>query len=198
MFFAAVFAFRLVTQSFFPPATRPQFLVDTYLPAGTHIRESEAFADTVQRFIQAQPGVTHVSSFIGAGGLRFLLVYTPEGENRAYVEFLVNVDDERKIDGLQAAVQKYLDENHPNANAIVKKFLLGPGEGGRIQARVSGANPDRLRALADEAIKVIRDDGGAVCVRHDWRGREKEVRPPPLEQPPPPHRITPLEEATTF
>ena len=55
MFLAAIFGFRQVTQSFFPPATRPQFLVDVYLPAGTHIRESEAFADTVQCFIQAQP-----------------------------------------------------------------------------------------------------------------------------------------------
>src|SRR5271165_6838129 len=135
MFFAAVYGFRHVTQSFFPPATRPQFMVDVYLPAGTHIRESEAFADTVQRFIQTQPGVTHVSSFIGGGGLRFLLVYTPERENRAYVEFLVNVDDEQKIDGLQAAVQKYLDENQPNANAVAKKFLLGPGQGGRVQVR---------------------------------------------------------------
>jgi multidrug efflux pump subunit AcrB len=195
MFLAAVFGFRHVTQSFFPPATRPQFMVDVYLPAGTHIRESEAFADTVQRFIQAQPGVAHVSSFIGGGGLRFLLVYNPERENRAYVEFLVNVDDEQKIDGLQAAVQKYLDENHPNANAIAKKFLLGPGQGGRIQARFSGPDPDRLRALADEAVKIIRDDGGAVCVPHDWREHEKVVRPHLLEQPALRNGITRVEVA---
>lgn len=195
MFFAAVSGFRLVTQSFFPPATRPQFLVDVYLPAGTHIRESEAFADTVQRFIQTQPGVTHVSSFIGGGGLRFLLVYTPESENRAYVEFLVNVDDEQKIDGLQAAVQKYLDENHPNANAIAKKFLLGPGQGGRIQARFSGPDPDRLRALADEAVKIIREDGGAVCVRQDWREPEIVVQPQLLEQPALRNGITRVEVA---
>src|SRR5260221_4689960 len=96
---------------------------------------------------------------------------------------------------MQAAVQKFLDENHPNANAIVKKFLLGPGEGGRIQARFSGPNPDRLRALADEAIKIIRDDGGAVCVRHDWREREKIGRPPPLAQAPLRNGITPVEVA---
>jgi len=195
MFVAAVYGFRHVTQSFFPPATRPQFMVDVYLPAGTHIRESEAFADTVQRFIQTQPGVTHVSSFIGGGGLRFLLVYTPERENRAYVEFLVNVDDEHKIDGLLAAVQKYIDENHPNANAIAKKFLLGPGQGGRIQARFSGPDPDRLRALADEAIKIIREDGGAVCVRQDWREPEKVVRPHLIEQPALRNGITRVEVA---
>ena len=51
----------------------------------------------------------------------------PERDNRAYVEFLVNVDDEHKIDGLQATVQNYIDANHPDANAIAKKFLLGRG-----------------------------------------------------------------------
>src|SRR5262249_36487994 len=195
MFFAAVLGFRLVTQSFFPPATRPQFLVDVYLPAATHIRESEAFADAVARFIQAQPGVKHVSSFIGGGALRFLLVYTPEKENRAYVEFLINVDDERKIDGLLATVQEHLGEKQPNANAISKKFLLGPGQGGRIQARFSGPDPDRLRELADDAIKIIQDDGGAVCVRQDWREREKVVRPHLLEEPALRNGITRVEVA---
>src|SRR5260221_8860782 len=99
---------------------------------------------------------------------------------------------------MQAAVQKFLDENHPNANAIVKKFLLGPGEGGRIQARFSGPNPDRLRALADEAIKIIRDDGGAVCVRHDWRESGKRGHPPPPPQPPPRKGNTPGGGAKTL
>ena len=97
--------------------------------------------------------------------------------------------------GLQATVQKYLDENYPNANAIAKKFLLGPGQGGRIQARFSGPDPDRLRALADEAIKIIRDDGGAVCVRNDWREREKVIRPDLLEQPARRNGITRVEVA---
>ena len=76
-FVAALYGFTKVDQSFFPPATRPQFMVDAFLPAGTHIRETEAFAGEVQRYIQSQPGVTHVTSFIGGGGLRFLLVYSP-------------------------------------------------------------------------------------------------------------------------
>ena len=68
---------------------------------------------TVGKFIQAQPGVTHVTSFIGGGGLRFLLVYSPERENRAFVQFLVDVDDPSKIDGLMATIQKHLDEEYP-------------------------------------------------------------------------------------
>jgi multidrug efflux pump subunit AcrB len=176
-FATAVYGFTKIDQSFFPPATRPQFLVDVFLPGGTHIRETEAFAAAIDRFIRAQPNVRHVSSFIGGGGLRFLLVYSPESENRGYVQFLVEVDDAKAIDGLLATVQDHLDQSYPNANAIARKFLLGPGSGGRIQARLRGPDPAQLRAIADRVKGVLTDAGNTMAVRHDWRDREKVIRP---------------------
>ncbi len=180
-FVAAIYGFGSVKQSFFPPATRPQFMVDVFLPASTHIRQTEAFAGEVQRYIQAQPGVTHVTSFIGGGGLRFMLVYSPEGENRAFVQFLVDVDDWRTIAGLIQQIQQHLDEEHPNANAIAKPFLLGPGAGGRVQARFRGPDSAKLRELGDRAIQILNADGGAKCVRSDWREQIKVIRPDILE-----------------
>jgi len=177
LFVLGIYGFTKVPQNFFPPATRPQFLVDVFLPAASHIRDSETFAAQVEEFILAQPDVTHVSSFVGSGGLRFLLVYTPERENRAFVQFLVQVDDEQAIDGILLAVQGYLDDQYPNANAVAKKFLLGPGKGGRVQARFSGPDPAVLRQLADRAKQVIVADGGAVGIRDDWREPEKVVQP---------------------
>ena len=180
-FVASIYGFRKVDQSFFPPATRPQFMVDAFLPAGTHIRDTEAFAGEVQRFIQSQPDVTHVTSFIGGGGLRFLLVYSAENENRAYVQFLVDVKDPNKISELIGVIQKRLDENYPDANTIGKKFLLGPGDGGRIQARFSGPDSAVLRQLGAQAMKVLQDDGGALCVRSDWSEKVMAIRPELLE-----------------
>jgi multidrug efflux pump subunit AcrB len=181
LFGAALYGFRSLDQSFFPPATRPQFMVDTFLPSGTHIRESEAYAAAVERYLRAQPGVTHISSFIGGGALRFLLVYTPERQNPAFVQFLVEVDDDRRIDGLIANVQKYLDNNYPDGNSVAKKFLLGPGSGGRIQVRFRGPDHAKLRELASLAEGILDDDGGAIGVRNDWRQREKVIRPELLE-----------------
>lgn len=181
-FIIALYGFTRIDQSFFPPATRPQFMVDCFLPAGSHIRESEAFAETVEGYVRSLPGVTHISSFIGGGGLRFLLVYSPEKENRAFVQFLVDVDDAKKISGLIADIQSYMDERQPNVNAIAKKFLLGPGSGGRIQVRFQGPDPAKLRELAGEAMDVLNADAGTVCVRSDWREREKVLRPDLFEQ----------------
>jgi len=181
-FVASIVGFTLVDQSFFPPATRPQFMVDVYLPAGTHIRETEAVADEVQGHLQTQSGVTHVTSFIGGGGLRFLLVYSPERENSAFVQFLVDVDDPGKMDRLIDEIQQHLEQKYPNANAVAQKFLLGPGEGGRLQARFQGPNPAVLRQLGDQAIEALVDDRGAVCVRSDWRERVSAIRPAMFEQ----------------
>jgi multidrug efflux pump subunit AcrB len=180
-FIAGLYGFTRVKQSFFPNPDRPQFMVDVFLPAGTHIRETESVAGEVQQYIQGLPNVTHVTSFIGGGGLRFLLTYSPERENRAFVQLLVDVDDWRKIDGLIGDVQKHLDEQYPNANAIAKKFLLGPGLGGRIQARFQGPDPAQLRLLGDQAIQILEDDGTAVCVRGDWREPVKVIRPDLLD-----------------
>jgi multidrug efflux pump subunit AcrB len=177
LFAAALYGFTQVEQSFFPPATRPQFMVDVFLPSGVHIGETEAVADAVGGYIQGLPGVTHVTSFIGGGGLRFLLVYSPEPENRAFLQFLVDVDDAAKISPLIEDIQRHLDQRYPNANAVAKKFLLGPGQGGRVQARFRGPDPAVLRKLGQQAERIFENDGGAVCVRSDWREREKVLRP---------------------
>jgi multidrug efflux pump subunit AcrB len=176
-FVASIYGFTLVKQSFFPPASRPQFMVDVFLPSATHIRQSESTAADIEAYIQSLPGVRNVTTFVGGGGMRFMLVYSPEGENRAYVQFLVDVDDANDIDQLLVDIQRQLDERFPDANAVAKKFLLGPCAGGRIQARFQGPDPAVLRRLADRAIAVIDQSGNAMGVRHDWREREKVIRP---------------------
>lgn len=181
LFVVSLYGFTKVDQSFFPPSTRPQFLVDNFLPAGTYIRVTEAFANEVERYLLTQPGVTHVSSFVGSGALRFLLVYTGEQPNTAYVQFLVEVDDWRKIDRLVPKVQKYLEDHYPNANSNTKKFMLGPGSSGRIQVRFSGPDPVVLRALADQAQNILNDNRQSVGVRTDWHQREMVIRPKVLE-----------------
>jgi multidrug efflux pump subunit AcrB len=176
-FVVAIYGFTRVPQSFFPPATRPQFMVDVFLPPGTHIRETERFSEDVAAFIRSQQGVTHLASFIGGGGLRFLLVYSPESENRAYVQFLVEVDDPDVIDEILVTVQEHLDMQYPDANAVAQKFLLGPGDGGRIQARFRGPDAAQLRQIADRAEAILEADGNAMGVRHNWRAKELLIRP---------------------
>ena len=51
VFASALWGFGFVSQSFFPPSTRPQFMVDLWLPQGTHIDRTQALAEEVADWI---------------------------------------------------------------------------------------------------------------------------------------------------
>jgi multidrug efflux pump subunit AcrB len=177
VFAVAVWGFGKVDQSFFPGSTRPQFMVDLWLPQGTHIDDTTAVVAEVERYLQEQDGVTHVTSLIGQGGLRFLLTYTPEKLNGAYAQLLVDVDDYRLIEGLGFQIEADLAERYPGILSYASKFQLGPGSTGKIQARFSGSDPNELRRLAGEAQTILHADPDSKGIRTDWRQRVKIVRP---------------------
>jgi len=177
MFVVAMWGFQFVPAGFFPSSTRPQFIVDFFLPRGTHIDETLANIEEIEDYVMAQDGVTHVTSVVGGGPLRFLLTYTPERDNPAYGVLLVDVEEFRDIDRLLPEMQAYISEQYPSAIVNVKRFLLGPNEGGRIQARFVGENADTLRMLASQAAAIMEGDPVAKGVRIDWDTRVKKIQP---------------------
>ena len=71
LFISSLWGFQFVDKSFFPPSTRPQFMIDLWLPQGTHIDETQKLVAAVEDYLKEQSGVTHTTSLIGKGGLRF-------------------------------------------------------------------------------------------------------------------------------
>lgn len=177
LFVTSLWGFRFVDQSFFPSGTRPQFMIDYWMPQGTHIDDTEARVAEIEEYVMQLEGVTHVSSFVGQGGLRFLLTYSPEKLNSAYAQFVVEVDDYREIDGLTQEVERYLETNHVHALGYTQTFQLGPGGAGLLQVRFSGPQPDVLRSLSGQAQTIMHEDGNIKGIRTDWRQRVKIVRP---------------------
>jgi multidrug efflux pump subunit AcrB len=182
VFAVAVYGFTKVDQSFFPGSTRPQFMVDVWLPQGTHIDDTLVQVAEIEKIIQEQQGVTHVTSLIGQGGLRFLLTYTPEKLNSGYAQLLVDVEDYRLIAELSPVIEAELAERYPDTLSYTSKFQLGPGSVGKIQARFSGPDINELRRLAEEAEAIMRADPDSKGRRTDWRQRVKIVRPVLAEQ----------------
>ncbi len=177
VFAVALKGFQYVDRSFFPDSTRPQFIVDVWLPQGTHIDETQKTAEGISEYLEQLEGTTHVTTLTGAGGLRFLVTYAPEKANSAYVQFLVDVEDYRTVQGLVDQVEQKLPEKFSDIEVYAKKFLLGPGSGGKLQIRFSGPDPSELRHLAQETMDILYDDGGAKAIRTDWRDRVLVMRP---------------------
>ncbi len=174
---ASVAGFRLVEHSFFPDSTREQFMVDVWMPVGTRLDQTDRVAEEMRRKIAAMDGVEHVTTTVGQGALRFLLTYSPERFDTGYAQFLVDVDDQSRIAGLVPELQERLTADFPDAQVVARRFLLGPGEGGRVQIRFSGEDQAELRKLAAQAVEILRTDGGAKGIRLDCREQVPVLRP---------------------
>jgi multidrug efflux pump subunit AcrB len=177
IFGAAVVGFGQVKQSFFPNSTRPQLMVDYWLPQGTAIEESERAAKQIEEYLVGVEGVTHVATIVGGGAPRFLLTYSPEKPNPAYMQFLVEIEDSNMGNRLYNEIQDHLDYNFPDGIPQVRRFILGPGEPGKIQAKFFGDDPNILRDLAGQAEAIFHTHPDAFGIRNDWRGRVKVLRP---------------------
>ncbi|WP_105258390.1 efflux RND transporter permease subunit [Pseudoalteromonas sp. T1lg88] len=182
IFAFALWGFSFVEQSFFPSSTRAQFMVDMWLPQGSHIVETQKSAKKVESYLNAQPNVTHVTTTVGEGALRFLLTYQPVQPNSSYAQFLVDVDDYKKIPDLMSTVESQLSEKHPDALIYASPFELGTGGTGKIQARISGPDSDQLRSIANEVKQVFSSDPNTKAIRTDWRQKVKVIKAVLIEE----------------
>ena len=198
IFSSALYGFGFVQQSFFPPSTRPQFMVDLWLPQGTHIDRSTQTVESIEDFVQELEGVTHISSLVGKGGMRFLLTYTPEKSNSAYAQLLVDVESPEFLDTLLPTVEKHLADNYPDLLGYASRFQLGPGSTGKIQARFSGPDHNELRKLAEQTQSIYRADYDTKAIRTDWRQRVKLVQPILAEEQANLNGITRIDVANTI
>jgi multidrug efflux pump subunit AcrB len=177
MFAAALFGFGFVKQSFFPDSTRPQFMVDLWFPEGQRIEDTERRVAEAEEYLLGLDEVLHVSTAVGGGHTRFLLTYSPEKPWEAYAQIIVDVEDWRTISGLMQRVETELPEKFPEAVIAAQKFIMGPGEAGKIRVRVSGPDIDVLRDLAGRAEQILEDHPNTKLVRNDWRDKIKVLRP---------------------
>jgi multidrug efflux pump subunit AcrB len=155
----SAFAYRFVDQSFFPDSTRRQFMIDVWSPVGIRLDKSLENLAEMEAFVKSLDGVTHVTTVAGRGAPRFLLTYSPEQPDTGYALLLVDVEDHRRIGEFTDIVQKELTANYPDNQIVTRRFMLAPGNGGRIQARFSGPDHDQVRDFAVEAMNIIRRDG---------------------------------------
>jgi multidrug efflux pump subunit AcrB len=177
MLVAAVVGFGKVKQVFFPASNTPIFLVDLWQPAGTDIRYSLEETLEVSAYLQQQPEVEAVTATTGRGADRFMLTYQPEKMYPAYSQLIVRVKDKADLVPVMARVRSHIELQHPRLEQKLKRLEVGPATPAKIEARFSGADPEVLRQLGEQAKAILQADVGARNIRDDWRGRVKVLRP---------------------
>lgn len=177
LFVAAMLGFGFIKNSFFPDSTRPQFYVDLWFPEGTDIHETDRRVKQATQLIKKHEGVTHLTSQLGGGQVRFLLTYTPEHNYRSFGQILVDVDDYTRIATMAPQVQEELEALYPDAVVNIRLFILGPSTGGKIQLRIYGPDAGELRRMGDQAEAILSAEPTVKAVRSEWRDKVKMLRP---------------------
>lgn len=173
----ALWGAQFIPPGFMPESQRAQFVVDVYLPQGSDIKRTEAVIASIEQDVKTKDGVTNISSFIGGGGLRFMLTYAPEARNPSYGQLLIDIDDYTKIAPLLGDLQHQLDTKYPDASIKVWKFMLGRGGGKKIEAGFKGPDSKVLRQLAEQAKTIMQNDPNLIAVQDDWRQQVPVLRP---------------------
>lgn len=174
---AAVIGFGAVKQSFFPPSNTPMFYVDVWMPEGTDIRQTLAETQKVEQFIRAKDNVDFVTTTTGQGLQRFALTYQPEKSYEAYSQIQVRTHDRDAMFALLEELDYELSAEFVQPTFQFKLMEFGPSPASKIEARITGADPQVLRNIAVEIEDILNADPGARNVRHDWRERTKELVP---------------------
>lgn len=178
MLAAALYGFGFIKGSFFPPSTKPMFLVHFWNPSGTDIRNTSADIALLEQHLSKDKRISSTASFIGEGAIRFILTFGPEATgDDAYGLILVTVEDYRDINSMIPELTQYIQDNFPDASPILKKFQLGPGEDFDIEARFSGPDSKILRQLSEQAQNIVRAVPRSARVWDDWRPPVKVIRP---------------------
>ena len=174
---SSVLVFSKVKQVFFPPSNTPIFLLNVLQPAGSDVRHSVEQTEQIMAYLLKQQGVNNVTSTSGRGAERFMLTYQPEKMYPDYSQLIVRMDNKDQLPGLMAQVQQYMFEQYPDIEFKLMRLEVGPSTPAKIEARFSGADPDVLRQLSEQAQAILRADEGARNVRDNWRNRQKVIRP---------------------
>ncbi|MFM8610371.1 MAG: efflux RND transporter permease subunit [Burkholderiaceae bacterium] len=165
-----------VQQQFFPDSSRPEILVDLWLPEGSPFEASEEVARRVEKRLAQQPGVQSVTTWVGSGVPRFYLPLDQVFPQSNVSQLIVLPQDLKAREALRVALPGLLATEFPEARGRVKLLPNGPPVPYPVQFRVVGPDPAQLRARADEVKAAMRNSPNTRGVNDNWNESVKVLR----------------------
>ena len=165
-----------VQQQFFPDSSRPEILVELWMPEGTAFAANAEVTHRVETAIMQQPGVNTVSTWIGSGVPRFYLPLDQVFPQTNVSQLIVVPQDLVTREKLRHELPTFMAQTFPEVRARVKLLPNGPPVPYPVQFRVSGPNPQVLRERADEVKRVMRDNPNTRGVNDNWNESVKSLK----------------------
>ena len=176
LFAGSILALPLIPRQFFPSSDRPELLADISLPQNASIYASETAAQKFDGFIKGNPDVSHWSTYVGRGAIRFYLPLDVQLPNNFFTQAVIVAKDVAARERLRAKLTKFLADELPSAISRVSPLELGPPVGWPVQYRVSGPDVGTVREIAVKLAKTIASNSAIGDVAYDWIEPARQVR----------------------
>ena len=165
-----------VQQQFFPDSSRPEVLIDLWLPEGSTIQQSDALSRRFEARMMQEPGVASVTAWIGSGVPRFYLPLDQVFPASNVSQSIVLPKDLAAREELRKRLPALLATEFPEVRGRVKLLPNGPPVPYPVQFRVVGPDVKGVRAWADEAKEVLRANPNMRGVNDNWNESIKVLR----------------------
>ena len=165
-----------VQQQFFPDSSRPEVLVDLWLPEGSTIQQTDEVSRRFEARMMREPGVVSVTAWIGSGVPRFYLPLDQIFPHSNVSQSIVLPKDLKAREELRKRLPSLLAQEFPEVRGRVKLLPNGPPVPYPVQFRVVGPDVAGVRGWADEAKAVLRANVSMRGVNDNWNQSVKVLR----------------------
>jgi multidrug efflux pump len=174
-FAAGIAGMGKVQQQFFPDSSRPEVLVDLWLPEGSTLRESEQISKRFEARLMKEPGVESVTSWVGSGVPRFYLPLDQIFPQSNVSQTILLPKDLATRERLRKSLPALLATEFPEIRGRVKLLPNGPPVPYPVQFRVVGTDAKQVRQWADQAKEILRANPNMRGVNDNWNEQVKAL-----------------------
>jgi multidrug efflux pump subunit AcrB len=165
-----------VQQQFFPDSSRPEVMVDLWLPEGSTIQQSDEIAQRFEARMMREPGVASVTTWVGSGVPRFYLPLDQIFPQANVSQAIVLARDLKEREALRIRLAQVLATEFPEVRGRAKLLPNGPPVPYPVQFRVVGTEAAQVRHWADQAKELLRANPSMRGVNDNWNEPIKVLR----------------------
>ncbi len=175
-FVLGVFGFKYVEKQFFPDSSRPELMVELWLPEGASFSQTEAEAKRFEALMRQQKNVESVAFFIGSGAPRFYLPLDQILPQTNVAQAIVMPTSLETREEVRQAIIGLLQSQFPQLRGRVKLLPNGPPVPYPVQFRVMGPDIGGVRKIADQVKAIMQANPNTVGVNDNWNENVKVLR----------------------
>ncbi len=178
LFAVAMAAFKLgVQKQFFPASSRPELLIELWLPQSASLKATDAETKRVEALLAGDDAIESSSAYVGNGAPRFYLPLDQQLFADNFAQFVIVTKGLDQREDLKRCLEaRFAQADFSALRVRVLRLENGPPVGFPVVFRVMGDDLERLRAVANQVADVMRASPDLQNVQFDWNEKIRSLR----------------------